>query len=165
MYITQEMACREIAEKTGHSKSVIFRAVTRFGIPTRDNRYYRLKDGRKPYLKNGVHHLKGKPPSEHPNWKGGLTPERQSFYASAEWKESCKAVWHRADARCERCGIHHNEAATRGTFHIHHIITFMVRELRAKVSNLVLLCKKCHKFVHSKQNTYREFIGEKNARA
>jgi predicted HNH restriction endonuclease len=49
---------------------------------------------------------------------------------------------------------------SRGTFHIHHVVSFMVRELRAEPDNLVLLCKKCHLFVHSRKNKTSEFIKE-----
>jgi len=45
-------------------------------------------------------------------------------------------------------------------FHVHHIVSFAVRELRAAVSNLALLCEDCHRFVHSNANTACEFLGE-----
>ena len=119
----------------------------------------RLADGRVPYLlKNGEHAMRGRTGDKHPGWKGGRTPERQAFYASTEWKEACKSVWTRANALCERCGTDHRAEGMRGTFHVHHIVSFQVRELRATVSNLALLCDKCHRFVHSKRNTTREFL-------
>lgn len=121
-------------------------------------RKMRLNDGRVPYLKDGKHwlHHEG---AISPAWKGGVTPERQAFYVSQEWREAVKAVWARDAALCRRCGTHHNTAIGRGTFHIHHVVSFMVRELRTAPSNLVLLCAECHRFVHSKRNTAREFIG------
>ena len=119
----------------------------------------RLKDGRVPYLKNGKHHLVGKRGADTPNWKGGLTPERQAFYSSREWAESCKAVWHRADAKCERCGLDHRTIDRKKmSFAIHHIRSFAIRELRAEVSNLALLCRPCHLWVHSKKNVNKEFL-------
>lgn len=128
---------------------------------TRDRlRKISIAQGRLPYKKENGPPWKGVTGAKHPNWKGGLTPERQAFYASDEWKVAVKAVWARANAYCERCGKHHNEASSRGTFHVHHIISFMVRELRAEVSNLVLLCSTCHRFVHSRANTDRVFIKE-----
>lgn len=120
----------------------------------------RLADGHVPYLKNGVHHLKGKPREQHPNWKGGLTPERQAFYATAEWRAACVAVWKRADAKCERCHRDHRTVDRKAEkFHVHHIVSFMVRELRAEPSNLALLCAGCHRFVHGRKNIAREFLG------
>jgi len=122
-------------------------------------RQARIKDGHVPYLnKDGVHWLKGVKGSGTPNYKGGLTPERQSFYSSEIWSESVKAVWKRDNATCQNCGKNHNEKTVRGTFHIHHIISFQIREFRSELSNLVLLCKECHFWVHSKENTEKKFI-------
>lgn len=120
----------------------------------------RKKDGHVPYLKNGEHWLKSAEKEDHPNWKGGVTPDRQEFYCTNEWKEAVKAVWHRANAKCERCGKHHNTEQNRGNFHVHHIVSFAVKELRAEASNLALLCKPCHLFVHSRKNINNEFLGE-----
>ena len=125
-------------------------------------RQARFRDGRVPYLKNGKHwlHHEGAVPS---TWKGGISPERQAFYASDEWKEAVKIVWARDNATCQKCGKHHNTAKSRGTFHIHHIISFKVKEKRADPNNLILLCKECHRWVHSKENTENEYIKEETA--
>lgn len=120
----------------------------------------RLKDGHVPYLKNGKHWLKGVKGEKHPLWKGGLTPERQSVYSSKEWVKVVKIVWERDNATCQNCGKHHNTTKNRGSFHIHHIISFQNRETRTDPTNLVLLCKKCHLWVHSKKNTNNKFIKE-----
>ncbi len=117
-----------------------------------------VADGRVPYLRNGTHWLAGKTGAENPRWKGGCTPERQAFYATAEWKAAVVAVWHRADAYCERCGLDHREVRGEQTFHIHHIVSFAVRELRAVVSNLRLLCPSCHRWVHSRENVTGELL-------
>ena len=44
--------------------------------------------------------------------------------------------------------------------HVHHVIGFANKEIRADANNLVLLCVKCHRFVHSKKNINGEFIGK-----
>ncbi len=116
------------------------------------------RTGRVPYKPEIGSYMKGRKGADTPGWKGGLTPERQAVYASLEWSEAVKAVWKRDDAYCQRCGKRHNEPQARGTFHIHHIVSFMVRELRTNPDNLVLLCNKCHRWVHGKQNKKREFI-------
>jgi len=119
----------------------------------------RIKEGRWPCYKDGVHwmhhpdHAGQKPAS----WKGGVTPERQALYSSQEWTDAVKAVWARDNATCQRCGKHHNTTKSRGTFHIHHIISFMHKEYRSDVDNLVLLCKDCHRWVHSKANVKKRF--------
>jgi len=117
----------------------------------------RLNDGHVPYLKNGVHWLKGKKGEIHPTWKGGITPQRQSVYSSPEWCDAVKAVWKRDDATCQKCHKRQNEIRDI-KFHIHHIESFMVREKRTDHNNLVLLCPSCHRFVHSKRNKTKLFI-------
>jgi hypothetical protein len=92
----------------------------------------------------------------HPNWKGGITPERQSFYISNEWKKACSFVWKRDNAQCQRFKIKENEGVP---FHIHHIISFRNKELRADTTNLILLCEICHSWIHSKNNKNSEFLG------
>lgn len=92
-----------------------------------------------------------------PRWMGGVTPERQAFYTSDEWKRACSAVWKRDKATCRRCGMHKNDAQDV-PFHIHHIVSFADRSLRADVSNLVLMCEVCHLFVHSRRNVNREYL-------
>lgn len=119
-----------------------------------------LADGRVPYLRDGQHWLKGSAPQENPNWKGGATPERQEFYRSLEWKAACRAVWARADACCERCGLDYRTVNRRTTpkFHVHHVWSFANRETRSHPALLVLLCRECHLFVHSRANTMREYL-------
>lgn len=117
-------------------------------------------DGRLPWGKDNPPYWRGRGGSQHPCFKGGLTPERQTAYASSDWTSAVKTVWARDNAACQVCGKHHNSERNRGNFHIHHVVSFQVRELRTDPSNLVLLCKECHKFVHSKANTSKQFIKE-----
>ena len=100
----------------------------------------------------------GRNGADNPNWKGGVTPERQALYSSQEWASVVQQVWQRDQATCQRCGL---KAGTRGgdSFHIHHIISFAVKDLRLDLDNLVLLCRDCHSWVHSKANTGKEFLG------
>jgi predicted HNH restriction endonuclease len=41
---------------------------------------------------------------------------------------------------------------------VHHKRAFAHVETRVALDNLVLLCQRCHRWVHSKQNTERRFI-------
>jgi hypothetical protein len=102
---------------------------------------------------NGMY---GRTGEENPNWKGGVTPERQAFYSSQEWADACQTVWQRDDATCQRCNVQRGEYGEE--FHIHHIVSFSVEELRDDPSNLVLLCEECHQWVHSAENTEDEFL-------
>lgn len=189
LYVDENKGCPEIARLVGCDPTTIHHWLRDAGIPTRRRGsnpavYFRkgersafagrrhtpeaiakvrastVADGRVPYLRNGRHFLSGARPEDNPNWKGGLTPERQAFYRSDEWKLACVEVWHRADARCERCGFDHRDQRERNgeRFHVHHIVTFQYPPLRAEPSNLVLLCPDCHRHVHSKENVSGEFI-------
>lgn len=189
MYWGENMTCVDIAKREGKDPKTIWAWMRHYGIKTRPRghnvgqlpsgrkpgfklteehkqaiRDARKRDGHVPYLKNGEHWLKSAAKEDTPNWKGGVTPERQKFYCTDEWKEAVKAVWARADAKCERCGKHHNTQKNRGNFHIHHIVSFAVKHLRAEASNLALLCRECHLFVHSKKNVDNEFIGDSDGR-
>ena len=115
-------------------------------------------DGRVPFDPNVGPPFKGKRGAETPNWRGGITPERQAFYSSQEWAKIVPLVWKRDCATCQRCGKK-NKKGERFTFDIHHIVGFQVVSLRAVLSNLVLLCEHCHYWVHSNANANREFIG------
>lgn len=187
-YITKKRTANEIAKDENRDPKTIWTWLKKFEIPTRPRggdsssgsfkkgesiwngrkhkestkekiRQARLKDGHVPYLnKDGEHWLKGIKGKKHPCWKGGLTPERQKVYSSLEWVEAVKKVWKRDNAICQNCGKHHNTEKNRGNFHIHHIISFQHRPTRTEVSNLILLCKKCHRWVHSKKNTENKFI-------
>lgn len=92
-----------------------------------------------------------------PQWRGGITFERQAFYSSREWKSVCVAVWARDKAVCQRCKLSKKESRDM-PFHIHHIESFANKELRADVNNLVLLCEGCHHFIHSKRNVNHEYL-------
>lgn len=92
-----------------------------------------------------------------PRWKGGITPDRQSFYTSQEWKSACRRVWKRDNARCQRCGLTKRSNPDM-PMHIHHIVSFSNKELRASIDNLVLLCEVCHHWVHSKRNKNNEYL-------
>lgn len=185
-YVEEGLDCTQIGKLTNRDSKTVWYWMKRYNIPTRKRgttnnfrfakqhgrlgkthtpevrerlRQARFKDGHVPYLKNGVHHLKGKRGQETPNWRGGVTPERQDVYGSQAWKNAVKAVWKRDNATCQRCGLHHREARRRGiTFDIHHIVSFAVKELRCEISNLVLLCEPCHYWIHSSENINKEFI-------
>lgn len=186
-YVVERLDCTQIATLVHRNSKRVWEWLRNYGIPTRgrgttgNGRYTkggkrnispevrqrlseqaqaaRLADGRKPYLRrDGTHAMKGRTGAAHPTWKGGFTPERAAVYGSPEWKEAVKAVWKRDNATCQRCGKHHNTTENRGTFDIHHIASFSVKELRCDVGNLVLLCEECHYWVHSGANINRDFI-------
>jgi hypothetical protein len=81
------------------------------------------------------------------SWKGGITPERESFNATMEWKNASKIVWRRDKRTCQLC--HKKYEGVGRTFDVHHVIPFEVKESRADPNNLILLCRGCHLLVTS----------------
>ncbi len=191
LYWDQGLSCVDIGAMVGRDPKTVWLWMKSYGMETRPRgsderqqfgkgkevargwfhseetkeriRQARIADGSKCLFKpNGDHVLKGRRGKDHPSWQGGSTPIRQSFYASDEWKSACVIVWHRADAKCERCGLDHRTIDRRKImFHVHHIYSFTrFPELRADENNLALLCAPCHRWVHSKSNTDKEWIGK-----
>ena len=183
-YFNQGKTCNDIAREIGRDSKRVWEWFKQYGIEVNSRganwknnlvldgsafagkvhaestkqkiRIARLADGHVPYLKGGKHWLKHDG-AVHPNWKGGVTPERQSVYSSLRWSDAVKAVWKRDNATCQVCGVHQNYSRDI-KFHIHHIESFAVIEKRCEVDNLVLVCPKCHRFLHSKKNTEKKFI-------
>lgn len=116
--------------------------------------------GPSPWLRGEVNHWYGKSGAQNRNWKGGVTPERQAFCGTIEWRRAVEQVWERDKAACQHCGKHKSEYPNK-RFDVHHIVGFDdSEELRACLDNLVLLCHSCHMWVHSKNNTEKKFIKE-----
>jgi hypothetical protein len=151
-YITLNKPASQIADEQGCKENNILYWLNKHNIPCRDmkeirkRKYWGLKGEQ-----NGMYNKKG---SINPNWKGGFTPERQAFYSSLEWKRCIPAVWKRDNATCRNCKTKDNTK----TFAIHHIVSFAVKEKRADIDNLILLCRKCHCWVHSKQNRENRWL-------
>ena len=185
-YLVERMTSPDIAKIVHRNSGRVYQWLRDYGIPTRHRGYgvdspqrylpsmlghhhsdatkerlrqARLMDGHVPYLQNGIPYMRGRFAELHHNWKGGVTPERQSFYCSQEWKDSVKVIWKRDNSICRRCGLD-NRIVDRETirFAIHHIQGFQNRESRANPDYLVLLCTPCHRFVHSRANTSKEFL-------
>lgn len=186
-YVSEGLDCVQIAQLVSRDPKSVWNWLRDFGIPTRSRgsdprqqfakgapnafagrrhsaetrekmRSIAIAEGRVPFDPAVGSYMKGRRGDQHPMWKGGITPDRPALYASPEWADAVKVVWARGGAKCERCGAHHNTAKRRGTFHIHHIVSFAVEHLRAEPNNLALLCIGCHHFVHSRANVSKEFI-------
>lgn len=93
------------------------------------------------------------------NWKGGITPQRQSLYGTDQWHKVRSMVWGRDNHECQRCGKKYTNQEKK-MFAIHHIISFANKEKRCDPDNLILLCKVCHHWVHSRKNINKDFIKE-----
>lgn len=152
-YIECAKSTEEIAHEGGVGGTAILYWLKKHKIPRRTTAETRkVKHWGSVGSDNPMWNMKGE---LNPNWAGGVSPERQEFYASIEWKNACSAVWKRDKATCQRCKMKRKSDIP---FHIHHITSFSNREIRADTSNLVLLCEVCHHFVHSRKNKEREYL-------
>jgi hypothetical protein len=187
-YIVEKLSANDIARIVHRDSKGVWKWLRSFGIPTRPRglnsatwrkkgepssfkgrkhkpesieimRAKAIASGRVPYDPKVGPPFKGKRGAEIPSWRGGVTPLRQKFYSSPEWKAVVSLVWKRDDATCQRCG-RRNIKGERFAFDIHHIVSFEYEPLRAELSNLVLLCQDCHYWVHSSENIDKRFIKE-----
>lgn len=160
-YIVENLDCSQIGKIVNRDPKSVWNWLKDFGIQTRSRgdcvaagAPHAFKKG-EPSRFLGHEGLRGE---KSPAWQGGITPERQALYASDKWREASKVVYARANKCCERCGIPQAKALKLNIkLHIHHIVGFKTKRLRCEPSNLALLCKPCHLFVHSKQNISQEF--------
>jgi len=154
-YAEKQRSASEIAADHGVTESAIFFWLKKHKIPRRTIAHARLI---KYWGSSGADNpMFGKRGEKASNWKGGITPERQHFYSSHEWLQAVESVFQRDEGQCRRCS-----AQPRGqrAFCVHHVVPFRVKHLRADPSNLVLLCRTCHSFVHSNKNVNREFLAK-----
>lgn len=114
--------------------------------------------GPTPALRGENNGMYGRTGADNPNWKGGVSPERQRFYSSHEWTEACRVVEEREDSTCQRCGRTRGEHG--GQFMVHHIDLFDKENPQADPDRLALLCTECHYWVHSDENTDGEFLSD-----
>ncbi len=156
-YVEKQRSTGEIAAKIGCTEGNIIFWLKKHKIPRRNTSQARAV--KHWGLEGEANPMHGKRGSASHNWKGGCTPERQSFYTSEGWAKACSAVWKRDNATCQRCSVRRKDT---DNLHVHHIVSFAVKELRAETTNLVLLCTSCHRWVHSKRNTERLFIHDKS---
>lgn len=152
-YIGNKKSTSEIAKEHGCNENNICYFLIKFNIPRRTVSQTRQI---KKWGQRGENNpMWGKTKESNPNYKGGVTPERQSFYISSEWKRVRRLIWKRDKAVCQRCG---QQKIDNASFHIHHIKSFAHQELRCDINNLILLCKPCHQWVHSKRNTNNDYL-------
>ena len=156
-YVELERSAAEIASDFGCVEQNIFYFLRKHNIPRRTiSGARKVKYWGASGEANGMF---GKHGAECPNWKGGSTPERQAFYSSKEWITVAPRIWARDNGACQRCGEKYKWGIP--SFHIHHIVSFIVVELRAEIDNLILLCGNCHRWVHSNMNIDNKFIKER----
>ena len=156
-YTEQKRSAGEIASEFGVTDAAILFWLRKHGIKRRSvSESRKIKHWGAVGTDNPMWNKRGE---TNPHWLGGITPERQSFYTSDEWKRACSAIWKRDNATCQRCGLQKNYSPDM-PFHIHHVVAFADKTLRGNPDNLVLLCEICHHFVHSGRNKNNEHISK-----
>lgn len=103
-YVVKKRSLGDIAKQFGVSEPAIRFWMKRHDIPRRTTSEARkVKHWGAVGSDNPMWNKKGE---LNPMWKGGVTPERQAFYASAEWRSACRAVYARDRGFCRRCTLH-----------------------------------------------------------
>lgn len=96
---------------------------------------------------------------KHYAWKGGVTPIHNKLRNSIEYRLSCADSKERDHYTCQmpECG------KQGGELHSHHIKPFSSNpNLRHEITNLITLCKECHKKVNRNEEKYEELFNNIN---
>jgi hypothetical protein len=139
-YIVKQRSSVAIAADFGASDATVRLYLHKFDIPTRD----------------GCDMVRNSGPKS-PAYKTGSSPLRQRLYKRDEWRKLVAETLKRDNYTCARCGVYRAKAEPKLV--THHIRAFATHpSLRFDPANLVTLCEKCHRWVHSKANKARRFI-------
>lgn len=96
-----------------------------------------------------------------PNWKEGRSAlsvnlRTRKYQELNAWR---KQIFTRDGFICQRCGY-----AKGKTLQAHHIVLWSVSEaLRFDLNNGITLCSTCHRWVHSKANVNKDYLGSVDA--
>lgn len=94
-----------------------------------------------------------------PTWKGG----KGHHYIGNFYHQRNKAR-NRDNYKCQLCGITEDEYGQQMS--VHHIILyrhFKNKDEANELNNLICLCEKCHRFVHSNLNINNIFLKDKQS--
>lgn len=83
---------------------------------------------------------------QHPAWKGGILPKPYRTM----WKRACKAVLSTAGETCQFCGNRRKRLLVHHKIEIQH---FSDPYKANALSNLIAICHKCHRAIHSGKKT------------
>lgn len=154
-YVENGRSAAEIAAQQGITENGILHWLHKHEIPVRTVAEARAK---KHWGAAGeANGMAGKRGEQSATWRGGITPERQMCYSRLEWAVLVEVVWDRDGGRCQRCRC---QSGNRRRIHIHHLIPFgeCSEAQRVDPEMCLLLCSKCHGWVHSKHNVTGDFF-------
>lgn len=89
-----------------------------------------------------------------PNWKGGDDSQDRNRHLIAAHRKWRTLIFERDGYICQRCG--HEKGKTLRAHHIAPWAEFP--DKRFELTNGVTLCDPCHRWVHSKANTKKEWL-------
>ena len=146
-YIINKKPANQIAREQGCKENNILYFLKKHGIKTRTTS--EIRSFKKWGVCGKLNGMYGKVGRLNPNWDGGKSPERQSKYARSAWKELAKSILKRDNYHCRKCNSPHT---SESKLIIHHIKKWShFPELRFEPKNLITLCEKCHKKIHSRK--------------
>lgn len=91
-----------------------------------------------------------------PNWKGGISTQRDIDKRTKEYKDWRKKVYERDNYTCAAC-----KDDSGGNLHAHHILNYSHnKDLRYNIDNGITLCDKCHN--PSVKGSFHNIYGTKN---
>lgn len=153
-YVALQRNTGEIGAEFGVSCEAISFWLKKHGIPRRSMsqaraiKYWGLVGAANPMF--------GKVGEMNHNFVDGSSPERQRMYARSEGKAFLCEALRAGGYCCARCNAKQDGA---NPLHVHHLKAWAGNPtLRFDLSNVALLCRNCHRYVHSKKNAAREFL-------
>jgi hypothetical protein len=160
-YIVDNLSSLKIAKLVGRTHTTILTTLKRFDIPIRTKKEANKNNGgwnrgKHLSLKHRENVSKSKIGENNGNWKGGISDDGRSKCHTFWWKQILKQVYQRDSFKCQRC-----DSVWRKEYplHAHHVKNWRdYPDNRFDFNNLITLCSKCHRWVHSKKNVNNDFI-------
>jgi len=152
-YLTEKNSAAEIGAIAGCTENNILYWLRKHNIPRRD--ISQVRKAKKWGSSGEANPMFGKFGKGNPNYEDGRTPERQRAYSRSAWKKLVEAVQERDGHKCVRCGAE----SDLGT---HHLKSWAAHaESRYDLQQIVTVCKKCHRWIHSKRNVNYDFLSSR----
>ena len=153
-YFQLKRSTGDIAKDNGVTDNAIIFWLKRHGIVRRTTaqarsiKYWGVSGSDNPMF--------GRTGQANPHYIDGSSPERQSAYANAAGRAWRRAVLKRDEYKCVRCGDNNRKPKN---LHVHHLNQWAGNpDLRFDIDNGMTLCRACHEWVHSRENTNRELL-------